>query len=261
MLRNVKAVSLPLTDVLHRVYALNSSANHNIPEMPRVPSVAEIFARSRMEWAFVLLLAVVCAILTVLQYRWTGQISRAEASRLAAGLTDRAEQLCHAFDATLTESRTQLVPAPGELREAERESIHAEHVRKWVASNPRPIFRRVAVAVPNRENLQLFTLDQKTGGLTPTEWPIEWATLQDNLSRKARRMGGSPPFEDPSGVLIEYPVFGGAGEAEWMIFELDLGYARNSWVPDLVRSYLDTDGKSLSDVRVRTFGSRSSTLR
>src|ERR1043165_1876011 len=244
MLRSIKTHRLALTLLSLRVYPLYSSVNDERALMSRFSTLlSRVLAPSRIEWAFVVLLAVLCAILTALQYRWTGQISRAEASRLAGGLTDRAEQMCRAFDTSLTDSRSQLLPTRDELGEANRETVHAERVRKWAATNPRPIFRHLAVVLPKRDALQLFFLDPKNGALTPAEWPIEWATLENNLSRLARRSGGPPPMENQSGVVIESPIFGGGpGEIEWMIFELDLDYARNVWFPELIRNYLDTDG-------------------
>ncbi len=40
------------------------------------------------EWGFLALLALLCAGLTWLQFRWTGEISRAEAERLRGGVRE-----------------------------------------------------------------------------------------------------------------------------------------------------------------------------
>jgi len=45
-----------------------------------------------------------------LQYRWTGQISRAETVRLRAGLAEGLQALCLAFDSALAKSCHDLRP-------------------------------------------------------------------------------------------------------------------------------------------------------
>jgi hypothetical protein len=50
-----------------------------------------------IEWGFLAFLLVLCAVLTALQYRWTGEVSRAEAARLRAGLADQAQSLTNAL--------------------------------------------------------------------------------------------------------------------------------------------------------------------
>jgi hypothetical protein len=51
-----------------------------------------------IEWGFVAFLLVLCAVLTALQYRWTGEVSRAEAARLRAGLSGQAQSLAKALN-------------------------------------------------------------------------------------------------------------------------------------------------------------------
>ena len=85
------------------------------------------------------------------------------------------------------------------------------------------------------------------------EWPSHWAALKGNLDRKRTTPGGTGPFVDSSGALLEIPMFGGgAGIREWLVLELDLDYVRKVWLPDLVRTYLNFDDKSLYDVEVKT---------
>jgi hypothetical protein len=85
------------------------------------------------------------------------------------------------------------------------------------------------------------------------EWPSHWAVLKRNLDRKRTKPGGAEPFVDPSGALLEVPVFGGgAGISEWLVVELDLDYVRNVWLPELVRTFLNFGDKALYDVEVKT---------
>ncbi len=205
-----------------------------------------------IEWVFMGSLIVACAVLSGLQYHWTSEISRATAERLRSGFDGQVQLLGHAFDAGLLEAVNQLLPENEPLTANTRTTVHETRLRHWLAGNPRPLFQRVAVAVPENGGLQLYLLDQRAGRLTRTTWPTEWNALHDNLARKAAA-GSGPPFQDPTGTLSEYPVFRDHLENEWMIFELDRGYVAKVWLPALVRQFLNQDGQLLSDVTVHPF--------
>ena len=107
--------------------------------------------------------------------------------------------------------------------------------------------------MPAREGLELHALDLAAEKFVPLDWPSLWSALKDSLERRRTTPGGAGPFADPSGALLEFPVFdGGRGISEWLVLELDLHYVRRVWLPELVRAYLDFDNKSLYDVEVKT---------
>ena len=56
-----------------------------------------------------------CATLTALQYRWTGELARAEMLRLGALLREQTEAMTASFDAELTEHSTALLPTADEV--------------------------------------------------------------------------------------------------------------------------------------------------
>jgi len=221
-------------------------------------------ARSRqpfIEWGLVLFLLVVCGMLTVLQYHWTGQVSRAEVTRLREALSEQAQTLVRHFDSEFVESCRALVPGVSELDTQGLEATHIARLREWKSASPRPLFTRIAVVVPTRDGLELHALDLEAEKFTPMEWPSHWAVLKGNLDRKRTTPGGAGPFVDSSGALLEVPVFGGgAGIREWLVLELDLNYVRNVWLPDLVRMYLNFDDKSLYDVEVKTLAQPATLL-
>src|ERR1035438_1635112 len=101
--------------------------------------------QSYTEWGFVGLLAGFCAVLSVLQYHWTGQISRAEAEHLRTGINEQAQLFALAFDSELTKSCEALVPRDENLNYSNREAIHLQLFQQWKSGRPRPIFSRVAV--------------------------------------------------------------------------------------------------------------------
>ena len=205
-------------------------------------------------------MVVLCATLTALQYRWTGALARAEMERLRGNLGEQTQQLARAFDAELTAGCAQLLPTAAEIDRLGREPAHAARLHQWLAGKPRPIFRRLAVAVPEGATLQLFALEQKSARFALMEWPPEWSELRDNLMRKLAM--GSPPYLDREGMLLEFPIFGGRerGESEWTIFELDRTYLCDTWLPSLVRKHLNPDGTPLHSVLVKTVTTPASTL-
>jgi signal transduction histidine kinase len=240
----------------------------------------ERLQQTYVEWGFIALLAGFCAVLSLLQYHWTGEVSRAEAERLRTEITGQAQHFGQAFDSTLSDSCAALTPNGQELNDSNREPVHLQRFQKWKAGNPRPIFSRVAVAVSTPFGSQLLEQDQTTGKLAPAAWPDEWNSLHQLFSR--RPMGGPPPFENPQGFLFAVPVFGGRpgtngppfqtgafggnespgergppfgrgrpAEGEWMIFELDTNYLRHTWLPALTRRYLNPEEQPFNDVEIR----------
>jgi signal transduction histidine kinase len=212
-----------------------------------------------VEWGLVIFLLVLCGILTVLQYHWTGEVSRAEVTRLRGALSEQAQSLVRDFDSELAQSCRALLPGLSELNTQGREAAHVARLREWKSASPRPLFTRVAIVVPTRDGLELHALDLQAEKFVPMEWPSHWAALKDNLDRKRQTPGGAGPFVDPSGALLEFPVFGGgAGISEWLVLELDLDYVRNVWLPGLVRTcFGDT---SLYDVEVKTVATPATVL-
>jgi len=235
--------------------------------------------QTHVEWGFIVLLAGICAVLSALQYHWTGEVSRAEAEHLRAEINEQAQGFCQAFDSVLSDSCAMLTPNGEELNDDNRETIHVRHFQKWKSANPRPIFSRVGVVVSTLSGSQLLEQDQTTGKLTPVSWPLAWASLRQLFSR--RPMGGPSAFEFPQGILFASPVFNGRpgsggrpdptnapgngespgdrgpffgrgrpGESEWIIFQLDTNYLCDTWLPELTRRYLNPAAQPLNDIEI-----------
>ncbi|MEO5913944.1 MAG: HAMP domain-containing sensor histidine kinase [Luteolibacter sp.] len=247
--------------------------------------------RSRVEMIFIIAMVVLCGGLTVLQYHWTGELARAEMDRMSGSLANQAKLMTRAFDTELAQACGTIVPTSAELDRGTAEAVHLGKLREWKSAKPRPIFKRVAVAVPSGEKVELFEVGISSETYSPMEWPEEWVDLQQNLSKKIA--GGSPPFEGRTGFFREFPVMGsrfsgrsrgpggprgrqgesdfggprfgpdrgpggpggpggGGGEREWVIVELDAGYLRDVWLPELIATHLNPEGNAICDVTVRS---------
>jgi signal transduction histidine kinase len=242
-----------------------------------------------VEWGIIALMAILCGILTLLQYHWTGEISRAEAERLQARTQSSAESLCRSFDQELATHCAALVPVEGSVNNANRASVHQRLFEAWRAQMPRPLFSRIAVAVPSRDGIDLLRQDLSTGRLSPMRWPIEWRALYQRYASESRGGGGSSA--DPRGIVLDFTVFGrspgnsggppdepgrppggppgdpgrppgdfgGRPESEWVIFELNTNHLQGVWLPQLAAEYLNLNDR-LNDVILRTIASPAVTL-
>jgi signal transduction histidine kinase len=212
------------------------------------------------DWLLGGLMFLLCAALTVMQYRWTGEVARAEAVRLRGNLDEQAQGVARAFDAELSSSCDQLIPQRQDFADQSRESAHLERFKEWKAGHSRPIFKRIGLGVASGNEIRLTLLDQTSAQFIPTNWPAAWAPLHDGFLKKLA--GGRPPSSDERGMLLEFPVFGSResrGE-HWLILELDLDYARDRWLPELIATHLNSGERNFNQARVRLGRSSSSML-
>jgi len=192
------------------------------------------------EWGFVGLMFSLCVVLSALQYKWTGQISSAETARLRATLGEGLQTLCRAFDSELTESCRALVPSSSEITDEGHDTAHMDRFQAW-AKKAKPIFRRIGVAIPTNREVALYEIRPGQQHLTRGAWPVEWADLRKDLTEKPGPER-SDAFTHPLGTVFAFPVFAARGkqviETEWTIFELDLDYLKEKWMPRLMRRHL-----------------------
>src|SRR5437867_1821665 len=168
---------------------------------------------ARLSWLFVGVLAALCATLGVLQYRWIGEVGRAEHERLRAGLQLSLQRLSQEFNAEIGASGAALLPGPFWDDEAETEKAYAIRYAKWRGSSHyNGLFRRIALAVPVDDELELRNLDIDKGTFGPAEWPANWSALRDRLIARLSGEGpGFRPFGSPAPdelTLIDLPRFG-----------------------------------------------------
>ena len=211
--------------------------------------------QARLEWALLGVIALVCAGLSFLQYRWTGQLSRDELGRLRAGLIEQVDRLARAFDDEIRQSCAALLPYANELREPGREEAHRIRYQQWATSHDRGLFGRIGVVVPEQAALTLYRLDGD-GRIAPMEWPSEWQNLRAQMAARIKG-GGRPPSAPLDSDLIELPVLDASDdphrpgpELEWMIFELSQDYLRSKALPNLVAEYLNSDDEAVYDASV-----------
>jgi signal transduction histidine kinase len=226
----------------------------------------------RLEWALLGGIVLVCAGLSALQYRWTGEVSRAERARLLSGLNEQVVRLARDFHEEIRESLSALRPTPAELRAAGAPAAHQARFEQWAVAHDGAQFARIGVVVPEQAVAKLYELD-RSGHMVPAAWPPAWLSLRDQIVARLRG-SGPPPLAPLNSTLIEIPVFEdarpaapargsahhGQMEIEWMILELSPDYVRNKMLPRLAAEYLNPGGEVGFDLSVSWSGQPDSII-
>jgi signal transduction histidine kinase len=201
-----------------------------------------------LSWLFVGALAVLSACLGIMQYRWIGEVSRAERERLRASLQASLNRLSQDFNAELVAACSALAPniATPESSAAIRESEYAaKYLQARDSGRHARMIKSISLAAPAGNAVELRTLNPTTARFENAEWPTAWTPLREWFSEKLfntdphrgpNPMGATERFPD----LIEAPRFGtGRGpfarEIEWLVIQLDLDYIRGFVIPELLQ--------------------------
>jgi signal transduction histidine kinase len=214
-----------------------------------------------VSWVSLGVLAALCGVLAVLQYRWIGAVSRAERERLAGDLQAALNRLSRDFNTGIRRASWSLIPPDDEISRVGREEAYAVRYRLWRSQGGSPrLFRRVALAVPGGRSLALRSLNLESGVFKPAEWPGGWRGFQEQLLARLRGpVPGGVYHEQPA--LFELPRFGHpqdpggngqffAREQEWLVLELDLDYICGTHLPDLVERHLGARGNQGYELEV-----------
>src|SRR6185369_11530883 len=124
-------------------------------------------------WTATAVLAALLGFLAVLQYRWIGEVSRAERQRLRAGLGAAAEHFSDDFGREVARAFFAFQSVPSGGAAGATEMTVGERWRRWreTASQPK-LVQSVYVAEPgDGGRLTLARVDPSTGSATAVEWP------------------------------------------------------------------------------------------
>ncbi|MFZ0520983.1 MAG: ATP-binding protein [Candidatus Acidiferrales bacterium] len=218
----------------------------------------KIKKRNLFSWASVILLAILCAVLAVLQYRWTAQVAAGEQLRLKSNLDSRLELLRRTFNDRIDSACLAFVPTSADFSKQTAEDAYIEKYRAQRASQAN-IVASIALAIPQGNQLALFVPDSAGSRLIETTWPSDWTAMHNELL--ARANGGPPgPSLPQIPTLRAIPHFGRAEEGrlgraisreqDWLILKLNDAYIARILVPEMLNSYLGVSGKLDYDAQV-----------
>jgi signal transduction histidine kinase len=202
-------------------------------------------------WLFVGTLFGVSLILGVVQYRWIGQVSRAETERLRATVQTSLNRLSQYFNDEIVSAAAAIIPDRSATAFADRRTEYGRRYLTWRQRvRHKDLFRSVYLAIPQREGVTLQRLDLSTGDFANADWPAGWTRLRDRLSAAAAgdHSSGPRPFSNDFASVFEVPRFdvNAPGrhprEAEWLLLELNMEYLRSVMLPELMTRYLGASG-------------------
>jgi signal transduction histidine kinase len=220
--------------------------------------LGKIKRRAWLSWASIILLAILCAVLAVLQYRWTAQVAAGEQLRLKSNLDSRLELLRRSFNERIESACLAFVPSSAEFATQSAEGAYLEKYRAQRVSQA-DIVSTVALAIPQGNELALFVPDSTGRRFVETMWPADWTATHDRLF--ARANGGPPGPNVPQiPTLRVIPHFGRAEkghlgrtisrEQDWLILKLNDAYIARTLIPEMLNSYLGVSGKLDYDAQV-----------
>jgi signal transduction histidine kinase len=193
------------------------------------------------------LLAGLCLVLATLQYRWLGEISRAEQDRLRSGLQADLNRLSQEFDAGLAAECRALMPGPGQVDSMGQRAAYEFRYARWKQTTSRKsLFRRVGLAVPDGGQVVFYEMDPATNLLRVSGWPARWSRMRDYIQDRVARRG--PPRGFGGDTVVEFPRMSRPGETgpgeiieqDWLIVEFDLDYIAAQLLPPLIGQHLAT---------------------
>ncbi len=213
-------------------------------------------------------LAILLPLLAVLQYRWIGEVSRAERDRLRAAPDHFAEE----FDRELTRAFLSFQPAmgassgapgaagtpgtPGGMGKAvaERKAALVRQARRWRAEAPVPQLLHALDVVEEGAGgaLVLSRLDPAGEAFVPVPWPAGLEALHRRLAAD----GSVPPLDGEDAVLVlplthsflEEP----GGERGHVLLELDRNFIASGFLPGLAERWFDLSQEPQVLVAVRS---------
>lgn len=136
--------------------------------------------------SLMLVLAVVMlgllAALATLQYRWLGQISRAESERMKRTLGASAAGFSQDFDREITMAFALFQITPGQNDFQDLSPFFAERFRLWKSSAPNPqLISDVFLVSKNDAGFQLSRFNSTETKLEPVVWTNEFRNIKTNI--------------------------------------------------------------------------------
>ena len=221
----------------------------------------QIQRRAWFSGGLIALLGLLGLVMAVLQYRWTGDLSRAEQSRLKDALQLSLHRISQDLDSEVITAIRALQPTPAEIAAQGKEPAYRARFARWRAQNPEAkLFAAVGLAIPAGTQVELKQLNFSALTFAPAEWPANWSGLREQLNGRLR--GERPQPGTPNSFLMEIPRFGpatgpavpngpgGFVEQEWLVLELNAAHLRDVVLPRQIAAHLSTGGGEPYQVEV-----------
>jgi signal transduction histidine kinase len=200
-------------------------------------------------------LLVLLPALAVLQYRWVGQVSRAERERMQRNLRVAALQFREAFDSEIGRAFLSLQVGPATAREGASER-YSDRYDTWLNTAGHPqVVSNIYLVDADGAMLRLRRWDASSHVFIPAAWPAVLENWRPEFTHELQEFnsGRSPdrrfPFRGEDTLLLAplrnvvvnpppgsrpqkvAPLFG------FTIVELDMAYIRGQFLPELAQHH------------------------
>ena len=213
------------------------------------------------------------AALGTLQYRWAGELSEAEHTRLRAAARTRAESLGRDFDAEISRAFRQLEMDQETVRARDFEGFSARY-DAWRRETRWPsLVRAVYLVVPGVADGRVERYVAGGRMFAPLEWPAELEPVRRRLRADSRRGMFEPILEEvPALVMLAFdrerrgppgPPPGGAGgpgPTPFVVAVLDMDVIRQQVLPALAERHFGGPAGLDHDLRIVRQRERSTTV-
>ena len=213
-----------------------------------------------LAWMFISTLVVLLAVLGVLQYKWTSEVSVAERTRIHETLEVGLRRLSQSFNAEATAVATALT---ADVSELEGPALEAEFAKRYEhLANGSYAHWLKGISIVTGGSGESTGLRQITpnGRFVSVDWPASWKGIQQRVEghNGPREDGPFSPFgggdtaSDPPNI-VAIPDFHGRGggvrgstgfsqrpEMRWVLLEYDLDYLTGTVLPKLLNLHLGT---------------------
>jgi signal transduction histidine kinase len=205
-------------------------------------------------------------LLATLQYRWLGQISTAERTRIRALLRDNASAFAEDFDRELNRAYLMFQVVPVATDENLASQVGARYDR-WMATSQHPrLVHDVYLSAPGESEVSLRRFNTSTRLLEPAAWPAALGAVHARLANPELRQTDknmlmhSPVqtlWPDAPALVVAAPMlFVNRASAEgrdlaplarssYCILLLDSDYIRREMLPALARRHFQSPNGGL----------------
>ncbi|MEW6366154.1 MAG: HAMP domain-containing sensor histidine kinase [Acidobacteriota bacterium] len=205
-----------------------------------------------LNYAIAAALVALVTVLAVLQFRWLGELSRAELDRMRIGLQASAGRFAEDFNMELIRVMLYFRP-PHLIPASEREDFLLERYKQWALSAPSPHLVRDVYFVRRQvgSDLVLERVDAASGRFGAAEWPSELDEIRARLTPAAP----PPPAQEPAAdmgppwmpfnarILTMIHAFWDAEHLpprDFAIVRLDAEVIEREVLPELARRYFQS---------------------
>jgi signal transduction histidine kinase len=182
--------------------------------------------------AAVIVLALLCGVLGILEYHSVEEAETAERTRISGALRSRLDAASRAFDQEISSACSALAPDPARSEALGPAVAYAEQYTRLKKSDTQ-LFRRVGLAAPKEGKLQLLVLDPASDRFLPACPPTGWTPKLDDMAVRLH------------GVVVPPQRVQG-----WRLVELNREYITRTLLPEPVNVYLGEEGRLDYDVVV-----------